>query len=66
MEKILVSTENSKTNEPRKSALNLSQRLDLRGLNKHVALKNLSINYTWKNIKKQHKSKKLKTISNME
>ena len=63
MEKIFMSTENSKKNERHKSALNLSQRLDLRGLNKHVALKNLSINYTWKNIKKQHKRKKLKAKS---
>ena len=30
----------------------LSQRLDLRISNKHVALENLSINHTWKNIRK--------------
>ena len=43
---------NSKTNKPQKFILNLSQRLDLKSLNKHVALKNLSVYYTWKNTKK--------------
>ena len=43
MEAIFMTTENSKTNEPHKFVLNLSQRLDLRGLNKHVALQNLFI-----------------------
>ena len=46
-----MSKENSKKNEPHKFVLNLSQRLDLENSNKHVALQNLSIYYTWKNIK---------------
>ena len=46
METIYINTEKSKTNEPHKSVLNLSQRLDLRSSNKHVALQNLSIYYT--------------------
>ena len=33
-----MNTENRKTGEPHKLALNLSQSLDLRSLNKHVAL----------------------------
>ena len=37
-----MNTENSKTNDPHKFFINLSQRLDLRSFNKHVALKNLS------------------------
>ena len=37
---------NSKTNEPQKFILNLSQRLDLRTSNKYVALQKLSIYYT--------------------
>ena len=37
-----MNTKNSKTNEPHKSVLNLSQRLDLRSSNKHVAVQNLS------------------------
>ena len=51
-----MNKENRKTNEPHKFVLNLSQRLDLRSLNKHVALQKLSIYYTWKNIRKLYKN----------
>ena len=63
MEMMLLNTENSKTNQPHKFVLNSSQRLDLRSSNKHVALQNLSIYYKWKNIRKQYKNNKLKTIA---
>ena len=63
MEKIFMNTENSKTNEPHKFVFNLSQKLDLRRSNKHVALQNLSIYYMWKNVRKQHKNNKLKIIA---
>ena len=55
--------ENSKTNELHKFVLNLSERLDLRGSNKHIAFQNLSIYYTWKNIRKQYKNNSLKIIA---
>ena len=58
-----MNTENSKTNKPHKFVLNLSQRLDLRSSNKHVALHNLCIYYTWKNIRKQYKNNKLEIIA---
>ena len=51
METIFMITENCKTNEPYKFVLSLSQRLNTRRLNKHVALQNLSIYYAWKNIR---------------
>ena len=38
METIFMNTESSKTNEPLKFVLNLSQRLDLKSSNKHIAL----------------------------
>ena len=63
METIFMNTENCKTNEPHKFVLNLSQRLDLRSSNQHVTLQNLSIYYTWKNIWKQYKNNKLKTLA---
>ena len=63
METIFMTTENSRTNEPHKFILNLSKRLDLRSSDKHVALQNLSIYYTWKNIRKQYKNNKLKIIA---
>ena len=46
-----MNKEDSKTNEPHEFVLNLSQRLDLKSSNKHVTLQNVSIYYTWKNIK---------------
>ena len=52
METIFMNMENSKTNEPHKFVLNLSKRLDLSSSNNYVALQNLSIYYTWKNIRK--------------
>ena len=47
---------NSKTNEPHKFVL-MSQRLDLRSSNKHVALQIFSAYYMWKNIRKHYKNK---------
>ena len=63
MEIIFMNTENSKTNESHKFVLSLSQRLDLRSSDKHVALQNLSIYYTWKNIRKQYKNNNLKSLT---
>ena len=63
METVFMNTENSKMNEQNKFVLNLSQRLDLRSSDKHVALQNVSIYYTWKNIRKQYKNSKLKVIA---
>ena len=45
METIFIKTKNSKTNEAPKFVFNLLQRLDLRSLNKHIALQNLFIYY---------------------
>ena len=58
-----MNTENSKTNEPHRFVLNLPQKLALRSSNKHVALQNLSIYYTRKNIRKQYTNNKLKIIA---
>ena len=63
METIFMNMENRKTYEPHKFALNLSQRLDLISSNKEVALQNLSIYYTCRNIRKQYKNIKLKIIA---
>ena len=57
---IFIKTENSKTSEPHKFALDLSQRLDLRSSDKRVAFQNLSNYYTRKNIRQLHKNNKLK------
>ena len=65
METIFMNMENSKMNEPHKFTFNLSQRLDLRRLNKNFILQNLSIYNTRKNIRQQYKSNKLKIIAPM-
>ena len=62
MKTILMNTENSKANETHKFVFNLSQRLDLGNLNKHVSLQNLSVYCTQKNIRQQFKNNKLKVI----
>ena len=41
----------------------MTQRLDLRSSDKHVALQNLCIYYTWRNIRKHYKNNKLKIIA---
>ena len=46
-----MSTENSKTNKPHRFRLTLADKLNLKDPNKNMALINLSIFYTWKNIK---------------
>ena len=43
--------------------LNFSERLDLKSLNTHVALWNLSAYYTWKFTRKQYKNNKIKIIA---
>ena len=63
MKTIFMNTENSKTDEPHKFVLNLSQRLDLRSLDKNVAYENLSIYSPWKNIRKQYQNNKLQIIA---
>ena len=63
MEIIFINTGNSKTNGTHKCVLNLSQRLDLSGSNKRVALQNVSVFYTWKNIRKHYKYHILKIIA---
>ena len=46
-----MSTENSKTNEPHRFRVTLAGKLNLKDPNKNIELANLSISYTWKNIK---------------
>ena len=50
MEIIFMKTENSKTSEPHRFKLDLTDKLNLKNPIKTMALANLSIYYTWKNI----------------
>ena len=60
METFFMNTKSSKTNEPYKSKHDLIDKLDLRNPNKNMALANLSIYYTWKNVKSIYKNSKFK------
>ena len=57
-----MNTENSTTNKPHRFRLSLADKLNLKDLSKNVVLANLSIYYTWKNIKSAYKNNKF-TIS---
>ena len=50
MDAIFMNSENGRTSEYYVLVLKLTSKLDLRGCQKSVALSNLSIYYTWKNI----------------
>ena len=60
METIFMNTENSKTNEPHRFKLDLTDKLNLKNPNKSMALANLSIYYTWKNVKSEYNNNKFK------
>ena len=60
MDTIFINSENSKTSDPHRLLLNLSDKLNLKRSDKHVDLSNLSICYAWKNIRKSYKNDKFK------
>ena len=55
MDTISMNSENSKTFDPHRLLLNLSDKIILQGSDKYVALSNLSIYYTWKIFKSLRK-----------
>ena len=57
MDKIFMNSKNSRTSEYHVLLLNLTNKIDLRS-EKTVALSNLSIYYTWKNIKSSYNNNK--------
>ena len=60
MDTIFMDSENSRTSEYHVLVLKLTDKLDLRRGKKTVALSNLSIYYTWKNVKSSYKNNKFK------
>ena len=60
MDTIFMNSEDSKTSEHHVLVLKLTDKLDLRRGQKTVALSNLSIYYTWKNVKNSYNNNKLK------
>ena len=60
MKTIFMNTKNSKTSKLYRFKLDLTDKLNLKNPNKNVALANLSIYYTWKNIKSEYNNNKFK------
>ena len=61
METVFINIENSRTNEPHNLRLTLADKL--KNSNKNMALANLNIYYTWKNIKSECDNKKFKIFA---
>ena len=60
MDTIFMNSENSKTSEYHVLVLKITDKLDLRRGQKTFALSNLSIYYTWKNVKSSYNNNKFK------
>ena len=60
MDTIFINSEKSRTPKPHVLILKLTNILDLRIGKKVIALSNLSIYYTWKNIKSSYSNNKFK------
>ena len=60
MDNIVTNSEKSETSDHHRQLLNLLDKIKLKRSDKHVSLSNLSIYYTWKNIKKSYKNNKFK------
>ena len=63
METIFINTENSKINESHRFKLDLTDKVNLKNLKKNMALVNLSIYYTWENIKSEYNNNKFKIFA---
>ena len=60
MENFFMNSKNSKTNELNRFKYDLTDKLDFKNPNKNMALANLSICYTCKNVKSTYSNNKFK------
>ena len=58
MSTIFMNSENSKTSDPHRLLLNLTDKIELRRKDTYSASSTVSISYTWKNIKESYKNNK--------
>ena len=63
MDTIFMNSENSRTSEPHILKLKLTDKLDLRLDKKVIALSNVSMYYTWNNIKSSYNNNKFKILT---
>ena len=57
-----MNSKNSKTSDPHRLLLNLTEKINSRKSDKFSALSNLSIYYTWKNVTKSYQNNKFKIL----
>ena len=62
MATVFINSENSKTSEPHVLILKLTNKFDLKIGKKIIALWNLSIYYTWENIKSSYNNNRFKYL----
>ena len=60
MKTFFMNSKNSKTRELNRFKHDLTDKLDLKNPSKNMALANLSIYYTWKNVKSTYNNNKFK------
>ena len=65
METVFMNTANSKTKHSNKFVYNFIDKLNLKNPNKNIELANLSIYYTWKNVKSNYNNNKFKISAPM-
>ena len=58
---IFMNSKNSETSDPQRLLLNPIDKIDLSRKDTYILVSNLSIYYTWKNIKKSYKNNKYQT-----
>ena len=58
MSTMFMNSENSKTSDPHRLLLNLTDKIELRRKDTYTASSTVSISYTWKNIKESYKNNK--------
>ena len=60
---MFMNIKNSKTSEPHRFKLDLTNKLNLKNRKKNIALANLSIYYTWENINSEYSNNKFKILA---
>ena len=63
MNTTFMNFKNSKTSDPQRQLLNLSDKINLKRSDKYDVLSNLSICYTWKNIKKSYEDNEFEILA---
>ena len=63
MDTIFMNSKNSKISEPHLLIFKIAEKIDLRRAVKSISLSNLSIYYTWKNIKSSYNNNKFKILA---